>query len=559
MTDGPVKLSYHASPNQIYKSSDTGDPSYSDITITAINAGLEAVNLYRVGFTFTSDTSEGGTSTDLVSGGGEGITVSSSAEWPVTVNSNLSYMVLPVLGALAVGESFSFTLQQVPISAAAGTGVINIQERYLDADTGVQSTSERGLGILTIAKVDIDLSIDSFTCTPIDVAPGEAVELAWETTGASSVSIVPSVSDDPLPTSGSATIDPLNTTTTYTLTATGAVASHTKQCVATVKTAEIVSLVANPTVIGSGTGVKPVLSWLTQNVDEVTVSPPGKVTAETAMEVSPEATTTYTVSGTADNGTQAQGQITINVVKPIITTFVADVDDVANVGDEVILSWAVDYASSLSMRIETLGGTTETVPLEEMDSFLKHTLTDTTTFTLICEGLEEVTQTITIAVPAAITSFFPESMDVPTGGESKFTWTTVGAETVTLKSTDGFNVYSGLPRNGSKSITVTVGQQYQLVATGVDGPATKDVVLNIFTPPFIETFEYDSTLKQFSFEIGGANVESVYLSGAASYEFGGTYEGTFPYTPTSTNEEATLTVLCAFSSVGSISKTITVG
>ncbi len=121
------------------------------------------------------------------------------------------------------------------------------------------------------------------------------------TKNATSVTITPGVGT--VNPSGSVSVTP-TATTTYTLTATGPNGTVNQAVTVTVGAAgaaQIVRFEASPLSIAPGG--QTTLSWATNNATTVTISPNvGAVTANGSTTVSPNATTTYTLTATNAQG-----------------------------------------------------------------------------------------------------------------------------------------------------------------------------------------------------------------------------------------------------------------
>jgi phospholipase C len=164
--------------------------------------------------------------------------------------------------------------------------------------------------------------ITQFTAKPTEVSTGQTTTLTWTTTNATSITISPTlpVGDDsgPLPTSGSATV-PVSATTTYSLTATGPAGTAGPQTV-TVTVPFTLSLTASPGTITSGQSST--LSWqitggtasaftLVDGSNNSVCSPCSP--QQGSATVTPAATTTYTATATASDGTPITQSATVTV------------------------------------------------------------------------------------------------------------------------------------------------------------------------------------------------------------------------------------------------------
>ena len=169
--------------------------------------------------------------------------------------------------------------------------------------------------------------IGSFTASPNYIQSGQAATLSWIVSGASVVTISPTVGS--VTNTGSLAVMPTYTTT-YTLYAynsQGAVNASTIVTVTpyastyggTYGTAVISSFTASPNYIQPGQPAT--LSWIVNNADTVTISPVvGSVANTGSFDVTPTYTTTYALS--AYNGAGTISASTTVTVAPDVSSYV---------------------------------------------------------------------------------------------------------------------------------------------------------------------------------------------------------------------------------------------
>jgi len=192
--------------------------------------------------------------------------------------------------------------------------------------------------------------ITDFSSDTEPVTKGESATLSWivdndpdslsidsgigDVTGLTSVAITPTE------------------TTTYTLTANNIAGNDTEQVVVTVvdPPAPLASqFIASPGTINQGE--TSTLSWIVANADSVTIAPGvGDVTGQTSVVVSPNTTTTYTLTVSNGYGSDTV-EVTVTVIQPPnITSFTASPGTI-NQGNSSTLSWNVTNApTSLSIN-----------------------------------------------------------------------------------------------------------------------------------------------------------------------------------------------------------------
>jgi hypothetical protein len=235
--------------------------------------------------------------------------------------------------------------------------------------------------------------IARFEASPVNIQPGQSTTLTWATNGASTVSISPNVGN--VPVNGSTTVSP-NTTTTYTLTATSSdgksVTSPVTVIVAPAQVPQIVQFVANPNVISQGQSTK--LCWQVTNATSITISPGvgGNLAANDCATVTPQATTTYTLTATNPSG-QIQANVTVTVGATQILSFTADPPFSLASGTPVTLSWQTTNATSVV--IVGQGVPPQTLPA---NGTLVVKPEVTTAYTLTAYGPSGQTVSVTISV-----------------------------------------------------------------------------------------------------------------------------------------------------------------
>jgi uncharacterized cupredoxin-like copper-binding protein len=166
-----------------------------------------------------------------------------------------------------------------------------------------------------------DVKIDSFNASTAKVTPGQTVLLSWKVSNGTSVRIMGIEKEDEViwPLQGSVAVWPA-ATTTYILEATGFNGEVASASV-TVNVTEsqgptIISFTANKTEIRPGELV--IMSWITQNALYCTiVTSSGKKLLNRLpiglVLLTPDITTTYTLTAYGINGTQTTGPLTITV------------------------------------------------------------------------------------------------------------------------------------------------------------------------------------------------------------------------------------------------------
>jgi hypothetical protein len=317
------------------------------------------------------------------------------------------------------------------------------------------------------------LRIISFAANPPAVAPGGASTLSWQVQGADSVTISPSVGKvDPV--SGSTAVSP-SQTTDYTLTATQGSQTITQTVRVTVNVpgaAAIVSFNAQPTNINKGEAAT--LTWQTQNATDVSISGIGTVPANGSRAVTPDATTTYTLTARDAQGRSVTATATITVNAnggvPRVLLFSSTPTSTVS-GGQVQLCYSVENATTISIS-PTAGNQTNPT------GCLSVAPTATTTYTLTAtngSGTTTAAAVVVVNTQLAITSFSNSPAYSPAAGAPVvLSWTTTGASSVSI--TGPFVPGGQLPANGSLTINPTTNADYTLTAYGPNGQTVTSVV-----------------------------------------------------------------------------------
>jgi hypothetical protein len=431
------------------------------------------------------------TSYTISATGGDGKTVTSVAT--VTVSAPSTAQIVRFAASpstIAVGGqatlSWSTTgASTVSISPSVGTVGANGSTTVSPTTTTsytISATGGDGKTVTSVATVTVSgaAQIVRFAASPSTIAAGGQATLSWTTTGASTVSISPTVGT--VSANGSATVSP-TATTSYTISATGT-DGNTVTAVATVTvsaptTAQIVRFVANPSTIAAGG--QATLSWTTTGASTVSISPTvGTVSANGSTTVSPTATTSYTISATGGDGKTVTSVVTVTVSAPTtaqIVRFAASPSTIA-AGGQATLSWSTTGASTVSIS-PTVGtvsanGSTTVSPTATTSYTISATGGDGNTVTAV------VTVTVAVVAPSAaqVVRFAASPSTIAAGGQSTLSWSTTGASSVSISPAVGT-----VSANGSTPVSPTTTTSYTISATGTDGKTVTAVVTVTVSAP----------------------------------------------------------------------------
>jgi hypothetical protein len=186
--------------------------------------------------------------------------------------------------------------------------------------------------------------IVAFNVTPTVITAGGSATLIWNVSGANSVIIDQGLGS--LPPAGSQVVSP-NVTTVYTLQASNIVGTVSKSVVITVNPAPIViDFSVNPAVINSGSSAA--LIWDVSGANSALIDQGvGNVPLSGEQQVSPTATTTYTITASGAGGTITKSVI-LTVNPPVVATFSIN-PNVIDVGESATLQWNVTGADSVTI------------------------------------------------------------------------------------------------------------------------------------------------------------------------------------------------------------------
>jgi hypothetical protein len=190
-------------------------------------------------------------------------------------------------------------------------------------------------------------------------------------------------------------------------------------------------------------------------------------------------TYTLTVSNAAGSAPPATQKITVSPVS--ITQFLRNPEAVT-AGAASNLSWQVEGANdttqiSITPDIGKVGpqGQRPVSP------------TDTTQYTLTVQSADGATQvqTATVTVkppPPQIDYFTAPSTSVNLGDQVRLTWSVQNAESIQIKTGDGFLIFQGNQLTSSVIDVPVVPTTYILTATGASGTSTKSLNVEVKPP-----------------------------------------------------------------------------
>lgn len=273
------------------------------------------------------------------------ITVGSSSTLSWSIQNATSASISPTVGT---------------VNPANGSSVVSptVTTTYTLTATGTGGTSTATFTITVGAATVVNPQILRYDASPLTIQPGQSSTLSWATAGATSVTIS-TLGSEAL--NGSASTGPLTATTTFTLTATGAngnsVSAPITVTVAPATIPQVVMFTVSPQTINAGQSAQ--LCWQVNGATTINISPGvgSNLQANACVTVSPQSTTTYTMTATNATGS-TQASVTLNVGSTQILVFSANPEFSPIQGGPVTLTWQTTNATSVAL----VGGDASSYP-----------------------------------------------------------------------------------------------------------------------------------------------------------------------------------------------------
>ena len=320
-------------------------------------------------------------------------------------------------------------------------------------------------------------TVDDFSVDTSQICNGGSALLSWNTSYATQVDI--SGVGTGLDTDGAIAVSP-SSETTYTLTASNPCGSDTGQVTVTVLFAPSVDdFTATSGEICAGSSVD--LSWNTTGVDEVDINGTGGLDADGSTQVTPDATTVYTLTATNTCGSDTDTvTVTVNSA-PVIDSFTADSDELCT-GGSAELSWATTYANSVDItHVGTglsLDGSAQVEPVE------------TTVYSLSAVnqcGTTTSDVTLTVNNVPEVVSFTADSNEINEGEAVELSWSLSRAASADIDSGVGDVNSEGGTTLAYPEATTT----YTLSAVNSCGTSTDTVTITV-NPPLVDVAQEGS-------------------------------------------------------------------
>jgi len=226
-----------------------------------------------------------------------------------------------------------------PLNLPLGSTVV-----YRAKATGPAGTSWERVVNISIAYPE---PVIEFTADNYEIDPGGQVTLAWNVSGADTVSIAPGGWTGSV---GSQIVTP-SATTTYLLTASNPAHTVTAGVTVTILPPEV-TIAASPTPIGRGASTT--LAWTFARADSAVISGVGAKFTNGEQTVSPTASTTYTITASGAGGS-ATAEVTVIVTPPPPTVSLWADPPALALGQTGLVCWKTTDSNDVSYR-EALSG-----------------------------------------------------------------------------------------------------------------------------------------------------------------------------------------------------------
>lgn len=221
MSDALLSYIVHTNPDPLQASPQTGDPSLATLTIVVSNSKGHIVNCKSIRFSFLKGTNAKDFFVDST-----GIAASHPAGWALTQNGGLFTATPDTTKDGEIGPAgLTFVLSKIKVNQQPGTTNLAITE---------ETASHLGTLNYPLAKFPEQFTIGSLTADPPVISPGQSTTLSWSGSSDATYALEYLDKDDntviithvkgdpsqPLPSTGSYTVDGLMQDTTFYLTVT---------------------------------------------------------------------------------------------------------------------------------------------------------------------------------------------------------------------------------------------------------------------------------------------------------------------------------------------------
>jgi hypothetical protein len=247
-------------------------------------------------------------------------------------------------------------------------------------------------------------------------------------------------------------------------------------------------------------GESSTLTWNVIDADTVTIDPDiGSVDPDGSYEVSPEETTTYTLTAVGPGGTTTESvTVSVNIPLPIVSIS-ADPENILS-GESSTLTWSSSYADTCVIEpdIGSVGasGSTSISP------------TETTMYTITATGpggtaAADVTIFVTDPNAPPTVTMTPKSAAISQGESTTLTWNSESAQSAFID-----NGVGSVPVNSSATVSPDHTTIYTITVTGSTGSAGAQAKIQVtgnpaplpegsFGQQYEDLIPFDSTVEEY--------------------------------------------------------------
>jgi RHS repeat-associated protein len=219
-------------------------------------------------------------------------------------------------------------------------------------------------------------------------------------------------------------------------------------------------------------GQASMLQWTSTDAESLSITPDiGDVAASGSQSISPQATTTYTLTAAGPGGTVTR-TATVTVIAPPPTVSFSVSPSSISAGETVVYAWSSTNAQSATIApgIGSVApsGTLSTSPAA------------TTTYTITATGpggTAQASATVTVFTAPSVT-ISAGSASIPLGSSTTLNWSTTDAQGVHIDQGIG-----SVPLQGTATVSPTVTTTYTLTAAGPGGTAGAKVTVLVLGSP----------------------------------------------------------------------------
>lgn len=402
-----------------------------------------------------------------------------------------------------VGDEVIFDIPNDQIAEGSFDVVVETPTQY----KLVASDGTNAVEALVSVQVAVDeVTIDAFTATPDNITRGETATLAWRTSHATAGRIltnndelVVQIDADALD-QGSVPITP-QTSGTYKLVVENLLGNAEQELTIQVSDPMPVINTFAPARSSIVRGTTTSLQWQVANAETLSISANGvelttSTQAEGSFDITPDTSTTYTLTVTNNSGTTT-ADTAVDVFGPLsVTSFTADPILVPN-ATSTTLAWEVaGDPTSFTIR-DTEGNVVDTQNEVATAGSIAVSPTQSTTYTLtVSNPAESVMATVDVTLlpaPPTITTFAADKALVAIGQAVRLNWVTSQATTITIVDELGnvLDTANTSPLVDDLNVVVDKPTTFTLTATNAGGSATADVFVDAAPAPVIQNFELD--------------------------------------------------------------------